>query len=152
MEKKSKEYVLGFAFDKLRENVVLIEKNRPEWQKDKHNGVGGKVEEIDNSPVHAMVREFKEETGCNTTIDDWNHFAIMSCENDIMGGSSTIYSFRAFLDSESLNQCTTMESERVIKVEIFSALQELKLINKVRYLIPMALENDLDFVEIKMNK
>src|SRR5258706_13272255 len=58
------EYVCGFAFKQFRQGpqVVLIRKNKPDWQRGKLNGVGGKVEpgEI---PSEAMVREFAEETG-----------------------------------------------------------------------------------------
>jgi hypothetical protein len=34
-----KEYVLGFMFNRLLGHVILIEKNRPEWQKGHYNGV-----------------------------------------------------------------------------------------------------------------
>lgn len=56
-----KHYVLGFAFDS-RNRVVLIHKERPDWQRGKWNGVGGHINEGE-LPYSAMVREFKEETG-----------------------------------------------------------------------------------------
>lgn len=57
-------YVCGFLFDEKDPNkVVLIKKNKPEWQKDKWNGVGGKVEVTDDTVSWAMQREFREETG-----------------------------------------------------------------------------------------
>jgi len=37
------EMVVGFLFDNFSENVLLIKKNRPAWQKDRLNGVGGKI-------------------------------------------------------------------------------------------------------------
>ena len=37
-------YSLGFVFDLPVEKVLLIEKQRPEWQKGKLNGIGGKIE------------------------------------------------------------------------------------------------------------
>lgn len=73
------DYVLGFLFDLKQKHVLLIKKNKPDWQKGKLNGVGGKIEiEL---PFDAMVREFKEETGiqynnwrevCNMHGSDWN--------------------------------------------------------------------------------
>lgn len=56
-----KRYVLGFVFDRRYNNVLLIEKARPNWQAGKLNGLGGKVAEGE-SPAAAMVRELREET------------------------------------------------------------------------------------------
>lgn len=44
-------YVCGFLFDRSFENVLLIRKNRPEKQKGRLNGVGGKVEEGGDVPA-----------------------------------------------------------------------------------------------------
>lgn len=63
-----KKYVAGFLFSPDFENVVLIEKNKPAWQKGKYNGIGGKIEEGE-TPGEAMRREFEEEAGLS--IDDW---------------------------------------------------------------------------------
>lgn len=38
------QYVLGFMFSNLMNNVVLLQKQKPNWQKGLWNGVGGKVE------------------------------------------------------------------------------------------------------------
>lgn len=53
------EYVCGF-YVASDNHVLLLEKVKPEWQKGKLNGVGGKIEPEET--VHdAMVREFLEE-------------------------------------------------------------------------------------------
>ena len=67
------QYVLGFAFNETKEKVALIKKLKPDWQKGKFNGVGGKLEP-EELPMEAMVREFKEETGYSSTEGDWNFF------------------------------------------------------------------------------
>lgn len=54
----------------------MMEKAKPEWQRGKFNGVGGKVKEGENI-FDAMNREFREETGIYVHRDDWNHFAKM---------------------------------------------------------------------------
>ena len=36
--------VVGFAFTEDRRSVILIRKNRPEWQAGRLNGVGGHIE------------------------------------------------------------------------------------------------------------
>ncbi len=149
---KTKSYVLGFAFDAQRETVILIEKNRPAWQKGKLNGVGGKIDPEDLTEYHAMAREFKEETGVETSPDEWEKFAIMNCDNDIMGGHSIVYCFRLF--SDKIIKCSTQETERVLREEIVeNHLFTMKpLIGKVNYLIPMALADDITLVEFTMNK
>lgn len=70
-----KEYVLGFLFSYGFGEVVLIRKNKPEWQAGKLNGLGGSIEPADKSPLSAMRREFKEE--CGADIDNWGKFATM---------------------------------------------------------------------------
>lgn len=56
------EYVLGFLFRECQPLVALITKNKPEWQKNKKNGIEGKIEP-NETPLEAMRREFQEETG-----------------------------------------------------------------------------------------
>lgn len=67
-------YVLGFLFNKNIDEVILILKGKPFWQKGLMNGVGGKVEDGE-SPYLAMCREWSEETG--TPFDSWLHFCTM---------------------------------------------------------------------------
>jgi len=93
-----KEYVLGFAFDETKNNVVLILKNRPAWQKGFYNGVGGKVEKYDEDYHAAMSREFLEETGVLINPNEWDYFAAMEFKEDILGGSAIVYCFRIFTD------------------------------------------------------
>lgn len=54
-------YVVAFIFD-YGNNVWLIRKQKPEWQKGCLNGIGGKIEE-EELPTQAMYRELWEETG-----------------------------------------------------------------------------------------
>lgn len=69
-------YVLGFAFEPYLNQVLVINKTKPDWQVGMMNGVDGKVEEGE-SPGEAMVREFEEETGQPTSKDQWVRFAVM---------------------------------------------------------------------------
>lgn len=71
------EYCLGFLYNDSASRVVLIKKQTPAWQKDKLNGVGGKLMP-DEISVEAMVREFQEETGAKTRTVDWRKFAVMT--------------------------------------------------------------------------
>lgn len=53
----------------------LIRKTKPVWQAGLLNGVGGHVE-YNESGIHAMIREFKEEADIDIT--DWKHFCTIS--------------------------------------------------------------------------
>src|SRR5690242_4185314 len=68
-------YILGFAFNRDKSKVLLIKKNRPQWQAGFFNGIGGKIEDFDASTADAMVREFREETGIVTSPEQWNQYA-----------------------------------------------------------------------------
>ena len=70
-------YTVGFIFDANFEQVVLITKNRPEWQKGKLNGVGGKIEAGETPPA-CIVREVREEIGLSTEEMDWTHTAVLA--------------------------------------------------------------------------
>jgi 8-oxo-dGTP diphosphatase len=142
------EYVCGFMFSENRENVLLIEKDRPEWQAGKLNGVGGKIEEDDRitakdeelylkfdsaNAIVAMVREFEEEVGIITSPEDWELFAI--CE----GSNSRIYNFRAF--SDRIFQKKQIESEypTIVPVEYLGFQNTVPNVN---FLVPMALHTN----------
>lgn len=71
------EYVLGFAFDtRPVRRVLLIQKEKPDWQAGKMNGIGGKIEPGEND-VCAMAREFREECGIDTHPLEWRKFLVM---------------------------------------------------------------------------
>lgn len=126
MEKTS--YVCGFIFDPPY--VLLIRKERPEWQKGYLNGVGGHIE-AGETPRGAMVREFKEETSIVTQPDDWRHFCTLSdCGREIFFFSATI-SRESFVTARSM----TDEYVEVIHIDRLPC----DVIPNLRWLIPMAL-------------
>ncbi len=71
------EYVAGFMFRRSNSEVALVRKNKPDWQRGKLNGIGGKVEESDCGPHEAMAREFLEETGVATSPAAWSKVAVL---------------------------------------------------------------------------
>lgn len=146
-----KDYVLGFAFSRDKCDMVLIEKTKPEWQKGKLNGIGGKVEPEDQSPLHAMIREFKEETGVDTfeTIGDntngWDHYATMIFNNDITGQPCRVYVFRMF--SNVIYQCKTVEEELIFRCAVDTILTKKKIMHNLPLLIPLALSEEFVYTE-----
>ena len=65
-----KTYTVGFIFNPDFSKVLLVEKNRPDWQKGKLNGVGGKIEPGEESSA-CIAREVFEETSLKTRPEDW---------------------------------------------------------------------------------
>lgn len=57
-----KHFVVGFPILPDRTGLALILKNRPDWQRGKYNGIGGKVE-WGETTAQAMDREATEEAG-----------------------------------------------------------------------------------------
>lgn len=128
-----KTYVAGFLFDVKREEVALVIKKKPDWQKGKANGIGGKVEPTDKSIHHAMEREFKEETGVSIPHSDWDNYATIKGEDYIC------HFFRAF-DNVIAYVETTEEEITTINVD---ALDTLSHIPNLRWLIPLALDKTI---------
>lgn len=123
---KVTEYVAGFMFDHDG-NVALIKKNRPAWQKDKCNAIGGHIEpgEI---PIQAMVREFEEETSIKTTPDDWRGICVLR-------GTDCVVYF--FVSQGSLYGVKSMTDEDVLVLPV-KYLELYNVIPNLQWLIPLA--------------
>ncbi|RPJ50529.1 MAG: NUDIX domain-containing protein [Methanobacteriota archaeon] len=148
-------YVVGFAFSEDKKQVIMIQKEHPDWQKGKLNGVGGKadqqVEETERTRAHietpyeAMVREFEEETGVK--FEHWECYAI--CEDrrkDI-----TMYCYRIFTDR--IIECKTM-SDEVIKVCSPPAVITLgppHTLSNIPFLLAMAMDRNIHDAQITVN-
>lgn len=75
-----KKYTIGVYFNPTFREVVLMNKNRPEWQKGKINAPGGKVETFEELD-ECIVREFLEECCLITSESDWKHIGILYNSN-----------------------------------------------------------------------
>jgi 8-oxo-dGTP diphosphatase len=127
-------YVLGFLFDSGLVSVALIEKQKPEWQKGRFNGVGGKVEEGE-VPRVAMSREFHEETGVLLPPEAWTQYAKMT------GADGRHFALHIFYAVDAaLYDVRTMETEKVIFTSTKAVVQgEFKTLGNVPWLVAMAL-------------
>ena len=126
-----KEYICGLVFDPYYTKVVLIKKNRPEWQVGMWNAIGGKLEANDISESSAMSREFEEETGVLIDPDKWREFATLT------GNGYRIAWFTATLKDRDLFKVSTVEDEEVGLFQL-TELGSMNLIPNVRWLIEMA--------------
>jgi len=81
IKNRSIESTLGFVFN--GDHCLLIQKNRPDWQKGRLNGIGGKLEPGEYV-IPGVIREIEEETGYPSSLLcrlKWNHFTQMYFES-----------------------------------------------------------------------
>lgn len=122
-------YVLGFIVCRETQEILLIRKLKPEWQKDKLNGIGGKVEDKE-TPEYAMYREAKEETGLEISKERWINFAVMNCERGSKDGVSDTWSvevFIAIVDRKLFYQYDSPEAEKIQRMHLY----ELNTVNSL---------------------
>lgn len=140
-----KRYVLGFAFNSDYTEVALIKKNRPDWQKGKYNGIGGKVEEGEPE-ILAMVREFKEETGIETLPEWWKPFTKMIFGEDILGGSAEVAVYK--MSDSLITENVFTNTDEVVEVVPLKDLSELPTCPNVMLLVNLALQKEFNWVSL----
>lgn len=120
-------YVCGFIFNPTYDRVLLIRKNKPEWQKGHLNGIGGKIE-INESVEDAMIRECYEESGLK--IHQWEYLTELSGDDWIL---HFWHARTAFFDD-----AISMTDE---KLEYYNAKEiPTDAIENLHWLIPLALQ------------
>lgn len=67
-----KEYTVGFIFNKDLGKVLLVHKTHPPFLANKHNGIGGKIEEGE-SVIEGFLREVKEEADLSLDVGCIRH-------------------------------------------------------------------------------
>jgi len=118
-------YVAGFLFE--NNQVALIRKLRPAWQKGRLNGIGGHIEQGE-SPEAAIVREFEEETGYKTSITQWWPFCVLS------GKDWVVHFFSSYGKLDELKSTT---DEEVVVLPV-GQVSVVNAIPNLTWLIPMA--------------
>lgn len=133
-------YVVGFLFTREEhKQVLLIRKSHPEWQKGKLNGVGGHVE-AGETFFQAMHREFVEETGILHELR-WVPFLHMC------GPDWECIFFRAHIHQEKVTLRPIVTTDELVDWYDVHRVPNLNPIPNLRWLIPMALdENVKEFV------
>lgn len=131
-----KNYVVGFAFSKDFQEVLLIKKSKPEWQAGRSNGIGGKIEDGETAE-QAMVREFKEECDISTQESQWRKYALLECFD-----GSKVWCFEAAMDIEHFS---TLTDEQVRIWDIKAVMGSKRVIHNLKWLIPLAFQNGIRF-------
>lgn len=124
--------VAGFAF--VEETVLLVCKATPEWQLGLWNGVGGKAEEYE-APIHAMVREFREEVGVETDQKDWTHF----CTD--MGRDYVVHFYKTRLVREfGVALPSYNDAGEALMFAPLDRLDVMPVVGNLRWLVPLAMD------------
>lgn len=136
-------YVLGFVICLETKEVVLIKKNRPEFQKGFLNGIGGKIEPGE-MVFAAMVRECEEECGVKTTIEDWRSICIMHCERgsiDKLSDAWEVWVFACALPFKRWNTWDTHTDEEVRVLALQGCNSENpNLLGNIPWLVGMSVD------------
>lgn len=123
-------YVVGFVFDTTMEHVLLIHKNRPEWQNGLINGLGGKIEKGE-SPTEAVAREIKEESGLITKEDAWVYIGVIESNTFSVAMFGYIYE-GAMTDAQS------MEDEHIEWFPVHAL--PANVIQNIPWLVPITID------------
>lgn len=139
------DYVLGLAMSKDQSKIVLIKKTRPAWQAGKFNAIGGKIDAGEDS-ITAMCREFLEETGIETKVDEWHHFM------NIVGKDGTVFCYRLFDDK--ILQARTMEDQEIVVADTDLNWLKQTAMSNIPWLIGIAVDEAQPtfFVEANYNQ
>lgn len=122
-------YVVGFLYNNSLSHVVLIEKQKPQWQQGKLNGVGGHIEK-DETSYEAMEREFKEEAG--TTVKNWKLSVTLT---------STTWRIFFFWATGSIRLVSTQTNEKIEIVSVRSLPSNI--IPNLLWLIPLCCDSNI---------
>lgn len=130
-------YSLGFLFTYDYSKVALIRKIKPDWQKGKLNGVGGKVEEGE-SFRRAMQREWEEEAGIPVSEDGWKLIIEQHGRDYILGVFSQrlhVMEPKPFITAE----------EQVAWYLTHSIATRDDVIPNLKWMIPLCLDQEIRF-------
>lgn len=129
-------YVLGFLFDLDDDSILLVRKNRPDWQAGLLNGIGGKIESGEN-PFDAMTREFVEETGIVQDIK-WFNFLTSKVSNNKHTEPAKLYCFKAFVGKTPNFKEVNDVGESVAKFNRRAVTDRTDIMVNLNWMIPLA--------------
>ncbi|REJ65599.1 MAG: NUDIX domain-containing protein [Planctomycetota bacterium] len=134
MTTEMQEYVLCFAHPlphRHWDEVLLIEKKRPQWQAGKYNLPGGHIE-TGETPHEAAIRELDEETSIRAIPDK------VQLRGTIEGPGFVVYvMFCPFDGRWGRNQTITRTDERVFWLPTDEAFLSPHLLPNLRLIIPL---------------
>jgi len=128
-------WVAGFIFNEKLDRVLLLRKLRgPDFNINKLNGVGGKIEKSEH-PLEAIRRETEEETGFQNLV--WERVC------DLETSSGGIIFFASKINNIDEFEQKEDEPLGVFEVDVYHKYNPA---NNLRWLIPMSI-NVLNMTE-----
>ena len=137
------DYVCGFLFSEDRTKVLLVNKLKPDWQRGKLNGIGGKIEKNEGS-YQAMVREFEEETGLH--IVDWKCLTTLNVQSSQINLTEWRVNFFYGFSDEVPDRVVNDVQEPLVRVNV-DDLKGFQRVSNLDWLIPLCLSKDDLFVK-----
>jgi len=139
-------YVVAFVFNYDLSSVLLMHKNRPAWQNGLVNGLGGKVDEGEDTYT-TVSREIEEESGLEIPKESWVKAGRVysdSFEMDVFG----------YIYEGGMSDATTKENE---PIEWFKVADlPSNTIENVPWLIHITFDklknNNFELFEVKYKK
>lgn len=129
------QYVVGLCFDPTYNMVAMVlKRSGPPCVIGNWNGVGGKIDPGE-TPVQAMAREFREETGVQVPEEDWNQFAVLNA-NDY-----DLHFFQAA--TPEVFGVRTVEREEIRLWLGRDIIAESNLMHNMRWMIPFLQDYDM---------
>jgi 8-oxo-dGTP diphosphatase len=122
------EYVLGFCMEEKTGEVLLMERRKKDWQENKVNGVGGRIE-VGESPDQAMIREFTEETGVDSSNFSWRRFCHLSDERG--------WIVHCFVGVGDISNASDITNEGIL-LKVSPNNIPNNVVDNLKWLIPMA--------------
>lgn len=119
--------VVGFLFSEDSEDLIVVKKNRPQWQAGRLNGLGGKIEPGESAAA-AMSREGVEEAGVNP---EWSEYACVEYDDHVLH-------FFAARDQAAFLDARPGTDEELVRMSWNGPLFNGWLIPNLRWLIPLA--------------
>lgn len=139
-------YVVGFVFNKDLDSVLLMHKNRPAWQNGLINGLGGKVDEGEDT-FATVSREIEEESGLVIPKEDWVKAGKVysnSFDMDVFG----------YIYEGQMSDAVTKEDEPIEWFKVSDLPQNT--IENVPWLVNITLDklknNNFELFEVKYKK
>lgn len=136
-----KHYTIGILLFADFSKVLLIKKNKPEWQAGNYNFPGGEVKSGVESSVACINRKFYAEAGIGIPNEDWNFIGqIVSTSNGkVTETSYKVDIFTTLYDYAKHGETWSPTSEEIQWFKIDELPKNM--ISNLNWLIPFAIDS-----------